>query len=300
MNNKMISCLRLLQFKSNIFQIAKELECSWLNVLEYIGILNSIEEDLISRSSYLGYYVTRKLDWIDENKLNRKLNSLKLNFYIIKILTTTASTNTYVLNNLESLNNNSVVIAEHQSDGRGRNNKNWYSRIAADITISFLYFIKLEINYELLPMVVAVGINRLLKFYKIKNFIKWPNDIYTKLNEKVAGILIESGKKDGKRYIVIGIGLDNNENINRSELLANLIFYIDQVINEYLNQGFVKLRREWLDNCIHYKKMVYIYKENELIEQGVNIDLKLNGDLVVKSKDKLNYYINSSYSLKYK
>ena len=297
--NKMISCLRLLEFKSNIFQIAKELDCSWLNVLEYIGMLNYIESNLISTSSSTGYYVTRRLDWIDENKLNRKLAVLNLNNYIVKVLASTSSTNNYILNNLEILTNKSVVISEHQSDGRGRGNKKWYSRIAADLTLSFLYFIDLEINYEILPMVIAVGINRLLKGYKIKSYIKWPNDIYTKPNEKIGGILIESGKKDGKRYVVIGIGLDNKDALNRSELVANLIFYIDQVINEYLTTGFIKIRRDWLDNCIHYKKKVSIYKGDQLIENGINTDLNEKGDLVVKSKDKLNYYVNGAFSLKY-
>lgn len=295
--SKVIQCLKLLPRAKNQFELAKLLDINWLKLLELIGKINQIEVGLINNSSIKGFILSRTLDWITENKVQQNFAKLRQNSYTVKILEETGSTNTYILNNIGALNNKTVVSTEFQSDGRGRNNKTWVSKIATDLTVSFLYEFPIEFNHELLPLVVAVGLNRLLKQYRMPNLIKWPNDIYLQKSGKIAGILLESGIRDNKRFVVVGIGLNNIINSDRAELLANLINHMEHVITEYSVFGFEMFRREWLDNCIHYKKKVSLYKNGNLIGSGINIDLTITGDLVIKSKNQIKQYNGSSISL---
>jgi biotin-[acetyl-CoA-carboxylase] ligase BirA-like protein len=295
--SKIIECLKLMPQVSNQFELARALDINWLALLELIGKINQIESGLINNSSGRGFFLTRKLDWVYEDKVIHQLVKLDQTGYSIKVVDETNSTNTYILNNIGVLNNKTVVSAEFQSSGRGRNDKIWTSKIATDLTVSFLYMFEPEFNYELLPLVVAVCLNRLLKQYRMPNLIKWPNDIYLKDNSKIAGILLESGIRENKRFVVMGIGLDNPLNINRCELLVNLINHMDHVINEYSAFGFAMFRQEWLDNCLHYNKMVNLSKNGHLIDRGINIDLTSDGNLVIKSKNEKKEYHGSNISL---
>lgn len=296
--SKIIDCLKLMNQTTNQFDLAKKLNISWLQMLELIGKINSIEPELVDNRSGNSLLLTRKLNWIDSEKVTKNLIKLQLSGYIVKILPEIESTNSYVLNHINNLQDKTIVAAEYQSQGRGRSNKVWVSKIATDITVSILYFFDLEFSYELLPLITAISINRLLKQYRQQNFIKWPNDIYLSDNTKVSGILLDSGIRGGKRFVVVGIGLDNVYGLDRSELLSNLVNHMDHVLKEYSAFGFAMFRQEWLDNCMHFNKKVTLYKDGQIIDSGINVDLTLDGQLVVESNGNKNQYISSSVGLR--
>ena len=295
--SNIIQCLKSIPKAKNQIELARLLNINWLELLELIGKINQIENGLINNSSADGLVLTRNLDWITDAKIINNLTKLEQSSYTVKLIDEINSTNTYILNNLAALDNKTVVSADFQSGGRGRNNKKWLSKIATDITVSFLYLFSLKFNYELLPLVVAVGLNRLLKQYRIPNFIKWPNDVYLKDSSKISGILLESGIRDNKRFVVVGIGLDNLLHLDRALLLSSLIYHMEHVIAEYSVFGFSMFRQEWLDNCMHYNKNVSLYKNGNLIDSGINIDLTSTGDLVIKSKNQIKQYNGNSISL---
>ena len=191
-----------------------------------------------------------------------------------------------------------MVIAEYQAGGRGRGQKKWISRVAQDITVSFLYWFDLAFNYELLPLITAVAINRMFKDFKLITKIKWPNDVMLADGTKIGGILIESGINNNMRFVVIGIGIDNNHAIERNLLLVELIRNIDNVIIQYQTFGFELLQREWLDNCIHYQKMVKIIKNGEVIQAGLNAGISSNGALQVQNdQGVVHEYLSNNISL---
>ena len=292
---KLINCLKLIDEINNQIDLAKQLSINYLQMLELIGKINQVEHGLINTSSGNGFFLTRKLDWLDEDIINKNLK----NGYTIKILPELASTNSYILNNLNILANKTAITTEFQYQGRGRGNKAWTSKIATDIIVSLLYLFELDFNYELLPFVIAIAINRLLKKYNHQNYIKWPNDIYLSDSTKISGMLLESGVRDRKRFVVIGIGLDHClSTVNRSELVADLINHVEQVLKEYSISEFDVFRQEWLDNCLHHNKKVNLYRNNKLIDSGINIDLTFDGKLVLQSKHGINEYISSNISLR--
>jgi BirA family transcriptional regulator, biotin operon repressor / biotin---[acetyl-CoA-carboxylase] ligase len=226
-----------------------------------------------------------KPDLLVLGKVNSYLKKLNCNNYHVTIFPELDSTNTYILNNVNILKNQSVIVAEMQTHGRGRFANKWHSQNARGLTVSLLKFFTLDLNLETLPLVVAIAIVRLFKHYNVQTKIKWPNDICDINAAKIAGILLESGILSNQRYVVIGIGINDNLKIERSLFLASLIKELDMVINEFLITGFSLLLEEWLANCIHHGKMIGIYQNGQLVANGVNIGVNRNGSIMLQTAD---------------
>ena len=128
------------------------------------------------------------------------------------------STNSYLkkLLNKESLDDLTVVVSKHQTQGRGRNGSVWSNKPSLNLAFSiYKRFRNLETNKKfMLNVIASVSVYETLKKYNLCDLsIKWPNDIMTG-NKKISGILIENNIRGNKiKYSVIGIGI----NINQSE-----------------------------------------------------------------------------------
>lgn len=293
-----VEYLKQINNSSTIARLAKKLNFTWLRTLELVGKINNIEAGLVKVQADGKIVVTRKLDWINEVGVLQQFHKLGLDNYVLKLLAEVPSTNSYILDNLSILKNQTVVVAEFQSRGQGRGDKRWTSIVATDLTISFLYFFELDFNYELLSLIIAIAINRLLKQYRIKNYIKWPNDIYVANNTKIGGILLQSGIFNKKRFVVIGVGLDNIFNLERNVLLANLVNHVEHVIREYAIFGFALLRQEWMDNCLHHNKMVSLMTNGKIVDCGINVGLTAAGQLLIQSENgQQKQYGNGNFSL---
>ncbi|MFN7094863.1 MAG: biotin--[acetyl-CoA-carboxylase] ligase [Burkholderiales bacterium] len=297
--SKIIDCLKLLQEPKSQATLSAALAITQFEVLELIGKINQIEPNLINATSSSSIKLTRNLDWLNPQEIREGLAQLGHTEYTVKILGETLSTNTHIANNLVSLANKAAVIAEYQSKGRGRQDRQWQSKVATDLTVSVLYLFPPQFKFELLPLISAIAVNRLLKQFHLLTKIKWPNDVYTLDGTKIVGILVESGIRNEQRFVIVGIGLDNIIAVKRSELVCHLLNHLDQVIREYSLFGFTLLRQEWLDNCIHYNRKVEIYQNHKLIDSGINSDLTDTGQLIVKSANGVKQYISSNISLKW-
>ncbi|MBQ9940185.1 MAG: biotin--[Clostridia bacterium] len=131
------------------------------------------------------------------------------------ILDTVSSTNTYMKENVTELKDKTVVLAYHQTSGRGRCGKTFYSEAHGGLYMSIL----LEndsissANIQILTICAAVAVCRGIK--KVCNIavdVKWVNDIIYQ-NRKICGILCE--KVNGKNEIssgsyIVGIGININ------------------------------------------------------------------------------------------
>lgn len=175
------------------------------------------------------------------------------------------STNSYLMNREFNPPDGTVVLAEKQSKGRGRNDRNWHSLKDVNLTFSILlkdskYF---RTNFNLInfsaALSVAISIENL---YQLKPELKWPNDVLIN-GKKVSGILLESTSKGEKvERIVIGIGLNVNQNIfqgtyniaptslklelnrhiDREILLAELLNHFENLLHK------TKVKPEWILN----------------------------------------------------
>ena len=126
------------------------------------------------------------------------------------------STNNYLKNSYQLLDDFTFAVADFQSNGKGRNDRVWQSNSGENLMFSFLIKNKeLLKNAEILSIVTAVEIASLIEKYDIDNVsIKWPNDVLVG-DKKVCGILLEGQIPD---YLVVGVGL----NVNQKEFPEDL------------------------------------------------------------------------------
>jgi BirA family biotin operon repressor/biotin-[acetyl-CoA-carboxylase] ligase len=83
-----------------------------------------------------------------------------------------------------------VVIADHQSEGRGRHDRSWVSKQGKDILCSVILRPRVALAGELL-MLAALSVSEVADSYGMDTGIKWPNDVQVK-GLKIAGVIAES------------------------------------------------------------------------------------------------------------
>jgi BirA family biotin operon repressor/biotin-[acetyl-CoA-carboxylase] ligase len=102
-----------------------------------------------------------------------------------------------------------LVTADEQSAGRGRQGRSWSAAPGDALLISLL----LRDVKPLLPLAAAVAVCEAIA--PLEAAIKWPNDVWLE-RRKVAGILLEGRPQEG--WAVVGIGL----NVRTSEFPPDL------------------------------------------------------------------------------
>lgn len=103
-----------------------------------------------------------------------------------------------------------VVLAEHQTLGRGRRSHGWLSPPGLGITLSCLKrFAGGPAVLSGLSIAMGVCVVQALTSAGVPGLqLKWPNDVVTD-HGKLAGILIEvSGEYDGPSVVRVGVGLN--------------------------------------------------------------------------------------------
>ena len=199
------------------------------------------------------------------------------------------STNDYLKENYEHLNNNTIVFSHMQTKGRGRLNHVWESEVG---NLYFSILRKNDIDYKSLfkeLKIVSIGIVELLNKYNINAMIKYPNDIVVG-NKKIAGILIESLGNRNLEYIVIGIGLNINQidfgsldgKATSIKLETNKNHVVKEVLAELLD--IFKLSNSSINRYLELSMV--IGKEIEFENVIYNIEkIDVLGNLVLKNKE---------------
>jgi BirA family transcriptional regulator, biotin operon repressor / biotin---[acetyl-CoA-carboxylase] ligase len=105
-----------------------------------------------------------------------------------------------------------LLVAEHQTHGRGRLGRSWHAAPGAALTFS----LALPLNppdWSGLSLAVGCAVTEALEPPSAtapRLQLKWPNDIWLD-GRKLGGILIETVPAAGQRIAVVGIGLNVSE-----------------------------------------------------------------------------------------
>jgi BirA family biotin operon repressor/biotin-[acetyl-CoA-carboxylase] ligase len=105
-----------------------------------------------------------------------------------------------------------LVITDHQTEGRGRLDRTWWSPPGKDLLFSLIFRPSLTTTQTFrLTVVSSLAIAEAIRQETgLETLIKWPNDIFIK-GRKIAGILSElSGTSEGLEYVIVGIGINVN------------------------------------------------------------------------------------------
>lgn len=127
----------------------------------------------------------------------------------IEVVRETGSTNADLLARAAELSGPTLLVAEHQTAGRGRAGRSWLSAGGDSLTFSLAWKFGGPLQRLAgLPLAVGVALAETLATLDVPVWLKWPNDLL-KDGDKLAGILIETqGAPDGATWAVIGIGLN--------------------------------------------------------------------------------------------
>lgn len=162
----------------------------------------------------------------------------------------------------------SVVVAEHQSAGRGRLGRPWNAASGQNLMFSLILRPSLPPeSLGLLTMLAGVALVDTLRHYTspLLPQIKWPNDILLE-GRKCCGMLLESSLSGSQvEAVVLGIGLNVNQDLfppplnmtatsvllatgrpaPRPALLADLLRHLEQHYQQLQQDEGAAIRRAY-------------------------------------------------------
>ena len=202
-----------------------------------------------------------------------------------------------------SLGHGSLVFTDKQTGGKGRRDNQWVSTPDKSLTFSFILHSELELEQMgLHPLLTGISIVRgITAATAIQTGLKWPNDIM--LNEKkMGGILIESKQTEHGLRVVVGVGLNINENTQdiphtlRNNAISLAMFskqthsreqILSAILNEFetlYNNQMDSIIPLWTDHCTHQDREVSFHSEKgkqQGIFQGISslghAEIQING-----------------------
>jgi len=201
-----------------------------------------------------------------------------------------------------------LIIAEEQTAGKGRMSRPWSSSARKGIWMSLI------IRPSLMPqqapqmtLVAAVAIVRAMEeVAEVQPTIKWPNDILIN-GKKMTGILTElQADMDRVKAIILGMGINANqeetdfpdelreiatslhlvtgEKVDRSRLVAAILYYLELYTKMYEKNGFAPIKLLWESYSNTVGKRVRAVMLNETIE-GTAIGISDEGLLELRLDD---------------
>ena len=223
-------------------------------------------------------------------------------------LPTIDSTNSYCLRNNYLLEQNNLVVrALKQTNGRGRFDRTWISsEVEEDLSFSIIHHPISNYAFEITSIYVGLSVYRiLLKIIGSDVNIKHPNDILWK-NFKISGILLEKTKVNNKNVIIIGIGINVNsskkQNLENSislfEILkrkVNLENILTSIVEEFqkinkTNELTIEQINEWNKACVSIGKEVILKNFKEQFNEQFKEKFKEQSKELFneKSKEQIN------------
>ena len=208
--------------------------------------------------------------------------------------------------------NGTVVIAEKQTQGRGRLNRKWTSP-SGGIWMSVILRPEFEISAStLFPIISSLALSLAIeKVLKIKPQIKWPNDL-TINDKKIAGILVDASVESGKiDYLILGIGINfkidvkevektiknttnyygvatlvnKNNKTNPVQLVQAFLLELERLYNLFLYGNSDYIIKQWTKRSSTIGKTISVASSAGPI-YGRAIKIDKDGALVISSKGK--------------
>lgn len=214
-----------------------------------------------------------------------------------------------------------LVLAEHQTRGRGRRHRSWLapagSSILASLIIRPIHCSSpqaagqkrtLETHSEtwytlLTALAVAEGIT---KKTSLRTQVKWPNDVWIQ-RRKVCGILAECSRdQDDRSYCVIGFGINVNFTtdqvppsirqkatalslqlgfeVSREQLLQMILRELEDRVIEFRTQGTERLAKELRHRSLVFQRRVWAETRDGHVE-GEVCGFEQDGSLLIRQDD---------------
>jgi BirA family transcriptional regulator, biotin operon repressor / biotin---[acetyl-CoA-carboxylase] ligase len=224
-----------------------------------------------------------------------------------------SSTNDWIKN--QDIEPGHWIIADNQTNGRGRRGNSW--SILGDEHIIFSG--KVQMSLSSLPITLLslfAGASMLKAIYKwmpelndaIK--LKWPNDIY-KNDKKISGILVESEVNNDSFTVIIGYGLniygkdvpiewENKVGFlldspplegTRERILYSFIDFMNASLVKLMEQTGLDREIQWIESNSTLIGKTIQFKAETVLQNGVVLGYDRNGFLIVHGSNGMKHIL---------
>jgi len=252
-----------------------------------------------------GYRLPDPPHWLDRESVLAALGS-KAALFDLEVVDTVESTNRTLMQRAAlDAPHASCIVADLQTQGRGRRGRAWHGALGGSLTFSLLWRFQQGAGFlSGLSLAVGVALMRALMAYGVQDAaLKWPNDVLHNYR-KLAGVLIElQGDMHGPTAAVIGVGLNvrlpaavrdridqaavdlfsigGAELLGRNQLLAHILAHLADVLQLFEAEGFSALREEWLGYHAYHGKNVRMVLPDGSYEEGCVSGVAEDGSLLL-------------------
>ncbi|MDO3409639.1 biotin--[acetyl-CoA-carboxylase] ligase [Saccharibacillus sp. CPCC 101409] len=217
----------------------------------------------------LGYRLAASAAALDARRIEASLRTRRFG-RSLTVLARTDSTQTEAENLARAgAPEGTLVVAEEQTSGRGRQGRVWHSPPGRGVWMSAV--LRPEGPLTAVPqltLLAAVAVCRAIRAETgVQAGIKWPNDLLAD-GRKLCGILLEAVVEDGRvRHCIMGIGIDANleeadypeelrqkvtslrresgKEVDRSALIAAVMNEFESLLSLHAEHGFQPIRLLW-------------------------------------------------------
>ena len=193
-----------------------------------------------------------------------------------------------------------VIVAEHQSAGRGRLDRTWEVPRRAALTFSMLVRPKVDPEvWPWLPLLTGYAVHAALVDRVPGLGLKWPNDVLVD-DRQLAGILVERVETSTGPAAVLGVGINISQEQrelpvpgatslslevegepDRTEVLDTVIGSIDALLPLLADPE--SLRRAYCGECVTLGRTVRVDLPGGETLEGTAVDIDDGGRLVVQT-----------------
>lgn len=197
-----------------------------------------------------------------------------------------------------------VVLADHQTAGRGRNGRSWLSEPGANLLFSVV--LRPQLTREqafILTFYSSVAIARAVESVTGEQIeCKWPNDLLLH-GKKFCGILLENSfRQQAITHSIIGIGLNVNQIefhgdlgsratslrkelsqwFDRRKLLQSILTSMEALFIEIDSGAFEEILQDWKSRCFMFGKPITVARPHDQVS-GTAVGLSEDGGLIIET-----------------
>lgn len=220
-----------------------------------------------------------------------------------------------------------AVVADMQTSGKGRRERNWFSPPGAGLWCSVALVPEIQIEHlAQLTLVAAVAVSDAVEALTGARLgIKWPNDLLHE-GKKVCGILTETvplpqgdDESDTERTpVVIGIGVNLNQRegdfpaelrdaatslaligklpegrtVSRDIIFTGILEKLHTWYELWMAEGFEPVRQRWINRSCTMNRLLS-WEEGGKRMMGTAVDLEPDGSLRVCMQDGAIHRLNA-------
>ena len=200
-----------------------------------------------------------------------------------------------------------LVVADHQTMGKGRRGRTWVSPAGKNIFMSLLLKPGISVeNVSGITLVMALSISRAMQMlYGLPVQIKWPNDIVCR-GKKLCGILTEMRVEENEiSHVVIGVGINVNieefpeeikdtatslylelqQQQSRSRLICEIMKQFEQDVERfYRTENLSELQEEYQTYLVNQNQEICVIEPDKSY-RGIGRGINEKGELLVELPD---------------